>query len=724
MPAPVLWGSEFRINPPSAGYQEDAQLIALKDGSFAAVWYSNVAGQLALHGQVYDTVGTPMSGVFVVNTTPIALNLGSSASLTVLEDGRFVVVWSSYGADFTQNERDIRARIFNSDGTVFDRGGAEGIQDFFVNTTRVGQQTDPSVTALKNGGFVVAYGDPRESGQLLGQTFNSTGQRVGPTEFKISADSTGHQPFSAMTTLSNGTYVAVYRNEGGSLDGRLFTAEGQPAPETGEFSVTTTSSGAPKVTALGGGRFVVMWVFGEGAGGDGSRSSIKAQIFEADGTRVNGEFIVNLITEGDQTLPSVVALPDGGFAVAFNHDGIEQNSPSVIYLTTFNRDGARTGDEIRVDPPTVEGHPTPSLTVLTDGRIVVAWSEQDRDPEADSYGQIVDPRFSAIMLNGTSLNDHYIGTGFGDVLGGAAGSDRLRGEGGNDTLDGGAGADVLDGGAGFDFASFASATSGVTASLTGGAGDSFSGIEGIIGSAYGDTLIGNGTADLRGGLGADTYQVQAGDLVTENASGGIDMVIASASYSLSASVEVEVLKLASLSARTAANLTGSSTANEITGHAGANLLKGEGGHDVLKASSGNDRVYGGTGNDKLYGGSGNDKLYGGTGSGRDIFVFDTRPNKSTNVDRVYDFNPRYDTFHLDNAAFTKLGTGSAARPKKFKSDMFVKSDKAQDGQDRIVYDKKTGALYYDKDGTGGAAQVKIATLSKNLALSHNDFFVI
>ena len=49
-------------------------------------------------------------------------------------------------------------------------------------------------------------------------------------------------------------------------------------------------------------------------------------------------------------------------------------------------------------------------------------------------------------------------------------------------------------------------------------------------------------------------------------------------------------------------------------------------------------------------------------------------------------------------------------PKKFKADMFVNGKKAQDPEDRIVYDRKTGSLYYDQDGTGSQAQVKIATL--------------
>jgi Ca2+-binding RTX toxin-like protein len=177
-----------------------------------------------------------------------------------------------------------------------------------------------------------------------------------------------------------------------------------------------------------------------------------------------------------------------------------------------------------------------------------------------------------------------------------------------------------------------------------------------------------------------------------------------------------------VSSRASYTLTGSDTANEITGHAGANMLQGQGGHDVLKASLGNDRVYGGTGNDKVYGGAGNDRLYGE--AGRDIFVFDTRTNKRTNVDKIYDFKFRDDSIYLENAVFTKLGSGSFSKPKKFKADMFTSGTKAKDAEDRIVYDKKTGNLYYDQDGTGSKAQVKIATLTNKATLKYDDFFVI
>ena len=158
------------------------------------------------------------------------------------------------------------------------------------------------------------------------------------------------------------------------------------------------------------------------------------------------------------------------------------------------------------------------------------------------------------------------------------------------------------------------------------------------------------------------------------------------------------------------------------GTKGSNALTGGIGSDRLFGFAGNDRLFGAGGNDTLYGSTGNDVLTGGTGS--DIFVFDTKLNKSSNVDRVMDFRYQDDSIWLGNKVFTELGSGSASKPKKFKSDMFVEGKKAKDAEDRIVYDKKTGALYYDQDGTGSKAQVKIATISNKAKLYYHDFFVI
>ena len=115
----------------------------------------------------------------------------------------------------------------------------------------------------------------------------------------------------------------------------------------------------------------------------------------------------------------------------------------------------------------------------------------------------------------------YAGSAFADTLTGGSGNDTLFGEGGNDTLTGGAGVNYLDGGAGADkligtggtsYASYADAKVGVTVNLLApstnandAAGDSYTNINNILGSAFADTIIGDNTGDhLLGAGGNDT----------------------------------------------------------------------------------------------------------------------------------------------------------------------------------------------------------------------------
>ena len=106
-------------------------------------------------------------------------------------------------------------------------------------------------------------------------------------------------------------------------------------------------------------------------------------------------------------------------------------------------------------------------------------------------------------------------------------------------------------------------------------------------------------------------------------------------------------------------------------------------------------------------------------------MFDAKLSKSTNVDTLKDYNVRDDSVWLENKIFTKIGrAGSEKKPVKLSSDAFHVGKAAADAEDRIVYDKATGALFYDRDGTGAAAAVQFATLKKGLGLTHHDFFVI
>jgi Ca2+-binding RTX toxin-like protein len=148
----------------------------------------------------------------------------------------------------------------------------------------------------------------------------------------------------------------------------------------------------------------------------------------------------------------------------------------------------------------------------------------------------------------------------------------------------------------------------------------------------------------------------------------------------------------------------------------SSALKGTDAHNVLSGKGQKDTILGYGGNDKLYGKGGNDILTGG--KGKDAFVFDTKPNSKLNRDVIKDFKVKDDSIYLNDSVYKALKHG------RLSSAAFVTGDKAKDANDRIIYNKKTGALFYDADGVGSTAAIQFAKVSKGLSLTAADFFII
>ncbi|UUQ63566.1 hypothetical protein NLK61_20210 [Pseudomonas fuscovaginae UPB0736] len=206
------------------------------------------------------------------------------------------------------------------------------------------------------------------------------------------------------------------------------------------------------------------------------------------------------------------------------------------------------------------------------------------------------------VINGTSGADTLVGTTGADELYGFAGNDSLDGGAGNDLLDGGAGADVLNGGAGTDTVTYAKSTAGVTVNLVTGTGvggdaqgDTLTGIEGVVGSAFNDTFTAQTSGhSLVGGQGNDTYFVNGSGVSVVEVAGEGDDEIKTTLTSLTLATNVE-------------RLTYTGTGNFVGyGNASDNIITGGAGNDVL---------YGGGGADQFIGGAGVDTAsYGDSGS--------------------------------------------------------------------------------------------------------------
>jgi trimeric autotransporter adhesin len=327
---------------------------------------------------------------------------------------------------------------------------------------------------------------------------------------------------------------------------------------------------------------------------------------------------------------------------------------------------------------------------------------------------------------GNGLDNTIEGNEHDNTLRALGGDDEVYGRGGDDTLDGGNGDDSLVGGSGMD-------------TLNGGAGTDIlrgtddwwdsedDGVRDVLNGGSGnDELYAGANDHLAGGDGDDVYhQVRASNTLSEGSGGGIDLVeFSDGSYTLGANFENLQLGIESETLSGSFQAVGNSLSNVIDTYNNQDDVHitalGLGGNDHLYAWGSNQTADGGTGNDYIYvdgsgitalGGSGNDRLEtadggnsftGGTGADRFMFSF----YNDTGVSTVTDFDGAQDTLELLAGAFAGLdavGPLSAAA--------FHAGTAATTADQRLIYDASAGALYYDSDGNGMAAQELILNLT-------------
>lgn len=151
--------------------------------------------------------------------------------------------------------------------------------------------------------------------------------------------------------------------------------------ETRVNSNGTTVQFAPSVAALENGRFVVVWTSPD----DGSGSGVYMQRYDADGLPLGKAKRCNTFTTGNQAMPSVSALSNGGYIVAWRSSG-QDGSGTGIYGQRFDSFGTKVGAGFRLNTNTFLDQTHPRVAGLDNGGFVGAWNSDNQD--GDGYGPL------------------------------------------------------------------------------------------------------------------------------------------------------------------------------------------------------------------------------------------------------------------------------------------------------------------------------------------------
>lgn len=593
-------GREIRINSTTTGNQDHASVTVLADGSFVVIWESN--GQdgsgAGVFGRHFAADGTAISGEFRVAETTDGNQ--SRAQVTALEDGGFAVVWQAGGTNPDDGGAaepwDIYLRLLDADGTA---RGAERL----VNTTTGGTQSWADIATREDGSLVVTWRDTF-NGTVAFQVFDEAGAVQGGehatwvgsiyNQSVLALEGGGHLLlWSGDWDPQFGIFGQIFAEDGSAISGRLHINNDFPNGMSG-------SQVAPAAVALPGGGFAVTWLTAY----DGWPTGIQARIFDAAGTAVTHNFSVSQPALAGH--PGIAALEDGSFVVVWTQPGTEGGD---ILARRYLADGTALGAARLVTANVAGDQQAPQVVAMPDGGYVVTWQQLDRD--GDGWG--VYSRVFPVETYGTSGDDRLVDLQATGWIDGVGGNDTILGLDGNDTLSGGAGDDTVAGGVGDDAIWLG------TGNDTGRGED---GADRILGEDGADLLRGDtGNDSLLGGNGLDTLLGGEGD----------DW------------------------------MDGGNEADSMNGGAGADGLFGRAGNDTLIATAGNDKLNGGAGEDRLEGGDGNDLIRGGAGAdtlagmagndtlrgggGADSFVIDT----SAGRDLVASFEDDVDSLWLDEA---------------------------------------------------------------------------
>jgi hypothetical protein len=477
------FGDTFLITTFVAGNQYEPSVDIAADGSFVVVWRSDSqdGSGAGVFGQRFNANGSAAGTEFRVN---VATDSNQYApQVTVLSTGGFVVTWydDSTANDGSGTSRDVYIREYDAAGAAL--GG-----EIKLASQTAGTESQPTVRDLGAGRYVVVYTDdtPDAGSDIVQQIFGpefigpiqQSGPSIGDWEGSVTfAENTVNAAPQLIDIAVGLTDLDSANLDGGRLD--LYYVQGGGSAD--QLGVRSVGTGPNQISVAGANVLFEGVVFGTLSGGangsnlsvvfnanatvdaveeliqqlnyantsqspaasrvvglrisdgDGGSSPGTAKIIqitpEADGeSALYGESTVNSFVAGEQRIPAVAKLADGGYVVVWQST-LQVDSTYEIFFQRFNASGVAVGPEMRVNTVTSSTQDQPHVAGLSNGGFVITWDDASGTDGSgvgvygqryDSQGQPQGGNFLANTFTSSSqqYNDVVSWAGAGPVAAG------------------------------------------------------------------------------------------------------------------------------------------------------------------------------------------------------------------------------------------------------------------------------------------------------------------
>ena len=352
---------EFMVNDPSPNNEvtsgptrgAERAVDMAPNGDYVVVWTDETASN-QIYAKVFDKDGTQKVAQFQVNTGG---GNNSWADVAMDASGNFVVAWTQ--------ANDVTMRRYLADGTAVDPA------DVVVNTTGSDVQQNPSIRMNDSGDFIIAWeGNGASSEGIFVRQGSFVGGLIG-TDITVDTTAAAHDP--SVGIADSGDFVVVWDDGAGDVRFQQYNSAGVPQNSGQVDGLLQLSAGGAAVDMSGDGRFTVVY-----------RNTlldigVYARQFDAAGNPLSSEILVNTSTSGDQTNPSITMDDTGAFIVVWEGAGVQPANVDAdgVFGQKFDASGTKIGGEFLINQSTANVQDRASVASVDGDSFVVVWTGND-----------------------------------------------------------------------------------------------------------------------------------------------------------------------------------------------------------------------------------------------------------------------------------------------------------------------------------------------------------